>query len=175
MTGLVTALINGFLWRNRERTLALVGTVAGVSMMVTSFVAALNWRLSSLLVGLLLIALGGTFVVAAQRLLHPTVALTMLSQLAMFVGSAMVIPGHGLFAFALGLLTCTIGVGLGISTKALPVTAMGLFGFAFFTIRFLAMYVRGPLSIVITFGLGVAVVLIVLKRGLASKRVTSSQ
>jgi len=175
VTGLVTALINGSLWRNRERTLALVGTVVGVSMMVASFVAALNWRLSSLLVGLLLIALGGTFVVAAQRVLRPTVALTMLSQLAMFVGSAMVINGHGLFAFALGLLTSAIGVGVGLQSKALPATAVGLFGFAFFTIRLLAMYVQGPLTIVITFGVGVALVLVVLKKGLASKRVTSSQ
>jgi hypothetical protein len=172
VTGLVFALVNGFAWRNTQRSLAFLGSVAGSLMVVAAAAQAMDLHLSTLASGLLILSVSVVLLLAAQLVLQPKLAATMLSQIGMFVGSAMVTPGHALLGLLFGLVTASVGVGLGIRSKTIPVTALGLFSFAFFTIRLLAMYVRGPLAILITFGIGVGVVIFVLRKGLATKKAT---
>ncbi len=169
LAGLVLAGVNGWQWRNRDRTLALFGTVTGLAMMVVGSVAALNWTLPNLVTGLLFVTLGGISLLAAHLVLNPRLAISLLSQLALFVGAIVVVSGYELFGFALGLVAAGGGVALGLRTKATPVTAVGLVSFIFFTIWLLTTFIRGPLAIFLTFFIGVGVVVVVLRKGLATK------
>ena len=169
ITGLVVALINGAQWRNQERTLAFLGVVAGLAMVGSATFNALDWTLSPLTGALVLLLLGTLAMVGANSVLHPRLVTTIGGQGLLFFGASLLTSDHALLGFAVGLLAAGSGVALGIRTKMTPVTAMGLFSFAYFTIRLLAMYVRGPLAIVITFLLGVGVVILVLRKSLARK------
>jgi hypothetical protein len=169
IAGMVLAGVNGFQWRNSERTLALFGTVTGLAMMVVGSVAALNWTLSNLMTGLLFISVGALGLLAAHTVLKPRLATTLFSQLALFTGTVLVTSGHELFGFSLGLLAGGGGAALGLRTKATPVTAVGLLCFTFFTIWLLTTYLNGPLAIFLTFFTGVGGVVVVLRKGLVAK------
>jgi hypothetical protein len=164
VTGLVVLALSVGLWRNLERPLQFLSSVAGLCVSVAGLGVLANWNPSPMTVGGLVWIAAAGLALLAMKVVHPSMIALVVAQGGVFVGAmAMTSSSRGL-GVALGLLSGAGGVALGLRTRRAPVTALGVVSFFVFTVRLLSIYLRGPGATLGAFVLGVALVGAVLWR-----------
>lgn len=176
VTGLVVLAVSMSLWRNLERPLQFLGSVAGFGVSVVGIASLASWGPDSVIIGLLLWIAGVTLGLFALKIVHPALTATLVAQGGLFIGALVVISSNSrAIGFVLGLLGAAAGVGLGLSKRQMPIVAAGVVSFFVFVVRFLSFYLRGPVTILVAFVLGVGLVAVVIWRATRLRSATSGE
>lgn len=164
VTGLVVIAVSVGLWRNLERPLQFLGSVAGLCISVTGLSVLTNWNPSATTFGALVWIAAAGLALLAVKVVHPFLIAMVVAQGGFFVGAMAMTSSSRALGVALGLLSAAGGVALGLRTRRAPITVLGVISFFVFTVRLLSTYLRGPGATLGALVLGVALVGAVLWR-----------
>jgi hypothetical protein len=157
-TGLAVLVVSVPLWRNLERPLQFLTSVAGAVMAVIGLVLVADLHPSVVLVGLLIWVASVVLAVLGVEVLHPSVLAIVVAELGALESTMAISTSSRAPGIALGLASAAAGVGLGLRLKQSPVVAVGVIGFFTFLVRLLTEYLHGVGTVLGAFVIGVALV-----------------
>lgn len=163
-TGAVVAALSASLWRNQDRPLQFLSTVAGAVATVAGAVNALHWTVGPLLGGFLLWTVSVAMAVLGATVLRPRLAGLLLGQAGALMGAMVMMGNQNVLALSLGLATAAAGVTYGVRAHQPPVLGLGVVTLFSMTVRLLAIYLRGPVATMVSLIVGLAMVGVVVAR-----------
>lgn len=164
VTGLAVVAVSIPLWRNRDRPLPFLSTLAGVAVTAAGLAVASDVHVSALTTGILLCCAGVCFgALGAFELLHPSLLVLIVGELGAFAGALAITNSYpseykGL-GLAIGMATAAVAVGVGLGLNRTAVTVVGILGFLGFLGGVLTVYLRGPVAAFGVFVIGVVLVI----------------
>lgn len=161
--GAAVLAVGALLWRNLERPLQFLTTVAG--LVVVMIATAAHVGLRTWVGGVLLWACAiVTFVVAAGDRLRPQLVALVVAAVGALAASAMVSDLSERLAPIVGLATAAGLVGSGLVLHRTPVLVVGVLGLLVYLQMLFALYFAGPLAAATVAIVGLGVVVIALMR-----------
>jgi hypothetical protein len=157
-TGLAVLAVSVPLWRNLERPLQFLTSVAGTVMTGVGAVLVVNLHPNVLLVGILVWGASVVLGILGVEVLHPSVLVIVVAELGLLESTMAISTSSRAFGIALGLVSAAVAVGVGLWMKQPPVTAVGVIGFFVFLVRLLSEYLHGAGTVLAAFLIGVALV-----------------
>ncbi len=168
--GAVVAAISIGLWRNRERPLQFVSSVAGLVMVVAGALNGTGWTVHPIGVGTLLWVASVALAVGGATVVRPGVVAVVLGQLGATLGALLITPDQHALGLTLGLVAGAAGLGYGVGRRETLVIAVGVAAFFSITVRLLGLYLRGPAAALVSVLIGVALVAVALGRTWSRRR-----
>ncbi len=163
--GLAVLLISLLLWRNRDRLLSFLSSLAGAAAALAGLQDVLGLHPTPAEVGW---AVWGTGVVLAGlggwHVLRPPLASLLVGVLGALGGALAVADRYDALGAALGLTTAVVALTGGLAGREPLLAAVGVAGFLVFLARTLAIYVHGTASALVVLCVGVALVVYAIQR-----------
>lgn len=169
VVGAVAAAVSLSLWRNLDRPLQFLSTVAGAVMVAVGGANVVHWHVSALSGSL--IAWGASVALALLGLsvLRPGPVAVLLGQLGALMGATAMVSEQHALGLTLGLLSSAAGVVYGVGERDYAVIGVGVVSLFTLVVRLLTLYLRGPVATLVSFLLGAAVVAVALWRVVAGR------
>lgn len=157
--GLAVLAFSLALWRNDDRPLQFLSSVAGVVVTAVGLYGVLHMDLTPVESGVVVwcsaLVLG---VLGASRLLRPPLFVLIVAEFGTFVGALVITPYA--FGWVLGLLTAAAALGLGLWRREPTVVVIGVACFLFFLARTLSFYFQGPVAAIGVLVVGLVLVIV---------------
>ncbi len=173
--GLAVLALSLVLWRNDDRPLPFLSSIAGVVATAVGLYGVLHLHLTPVESGVVVwctaLALG---VLGTSRLLRPPLLVLIVAELGTFVGALVITPYA--FGWVLGLLTATAALGVGLWRREPSVVVIAVACFLFFLARTLSFYFQGPVAAIGVLVVGLVLVIVAFRLIMhPHKRLASSQ
>lgn len=166
--------VSAALWRNRERVLPFLSSVAGGVVGVVGLYTVADWSLTTtekaFAVWAAAVALG---VLAASTRLRPTLAGLLVAEVGALVAALFVVNPHHALGLTTGLVTALAALFVGMGFRHNSVEAVAVIGSLVFLGYTLALYVKGPAGAVAILVLGAVLVALAIRAGLHHKALPS--
>jgi hypothetical protein len=162
--GLLVAATSVALWRNLDRPLQFLSSVAGVVISAVAAVNVLHWHVSALTGGLVLWGASAALALLGATVVRPGLLAVLVGQFGTATGAMAIMTGQQATGLTLGLLAAVAGVAYGVRSHNPLVTGVGVTEFFIMTVRLLTIYLRGPIATLVSFLIGVALVVVTIRR-----------
>jgi hypothetical protein len=156
-------LVSAGLWRNTERPLQFLSTVAALDVGVAALFDISGWRVSSASVGMVLVV--GACIIGTLgyvAVMHPALFVLVVAGITGISGSMAIMSRYFGVGVLLGVLVATATVAAGLSQHRVPVVVTGVIGFLIFLLRILGRYMHtagSGLAVIVLGGLAVGIAL----------------
>lgn len=158
VTGLAVLAVSLGLWRNLERPLQFASALSGLGLGAGGAIDLTNWHPSAVATGALVWGLSLALGLLSIRLVHPGLMALLVAQVGAFGGAMTMTESSRALGVTLGALVALAGVALGLTRRSTPVVGVGVLTFFVVLVRLLSYYLRGPVTLLVAFGLGVGLV-----------------
>ncbi len=157
--GPALAATGAVLWRNGDRPLPFLSTVAGVVVTAVAVHDVAGLDLTPAEAGAVAWAAGAGLACAALlHLVRPAAISAVLGLVAALGGALAISDAHAAVGGAVGMATAAGAVLVGLARRLPVLAGLGMVGFLIFLGRVLAQYVRGPAAALAVVVLGVVLV-----------------
>jgi hypothetical protein len=138
-TLLVTSVL---LWRNQDRPLQFLSTVAGFTLTLSGVATVARVHATPTQLALFVWLCGLAIGLASLQLIRPALTALVMSEVGCSVGALSLTFAHHLEGVALGIATTVLAVGLGVVLEYPLAVVLGGLGFFMFDIRAFSIYLR---------------------------------